>query len=113
MSEESTTPDLVELQKRLTEAGNRRDVDAQVDLYAPDGVWDMSLMGMGVFEGQTAVRRFFEDWFAPYENYEAAAEAILDLVNGVGLRILTIRGRPVGTSGEVALRYACDGVRRD
>jgi len=38
MREESTTPDLVERQKRLTEAANRRDLDALMAFYAPDGV---------------------------------------------------------------------------
>ena len=50
MAEESTTADVVELQKRLTDAANRRDGDAVMALYAPDGVWGMSPMGMGVYE---------------------------------------------------------------
>jgi len=113
MSEESTTRDLVELQSRQTEAANRRDVDALVALYAPNGVWDMSPMGMGAFEGQAAVRDFYEDWFAAYEEYEVKAEEILDLGNGVGFRILIQKGRPVGSSGEVELRYAAAGVWED
>jgi ketosteroid isomerase-like protein len=79
MSEQSTTPDLVELQNRHTEAGGRRDLDAITAFYAPDAVWDMSPMGMGTFEGQAAARAFFEDWFASYEEYELEAEEILDL----------------------------------
>ena len=59
---EGATPDLVELPTRLTEATNRRDVDAIVAFYAPHAVWDMSPMGMGTFEGQPAVRGFMEDW---------------------------------------------------
>jgi len=39
MPEEPTTPDLVELQKRLTAATNRGDVDAIVAFYAPDAVY--------------------------------------------------------------------------
>jgi ketosteroid isomerase-like protein len=94
----STTPDLVELQKRLTEAADRRDEDAIVALYGPDGVWDMSPMGMGAFERQAAVRDFFEDWFASYGEFEVEAEEILDLRNGVGFRVLvasnfTVRSR--------------------
>jgi ketosteroid isomerase-like protein len=56
MSEESTTPDLVERQKRLTEAARGRDLDALMAFYAPD--YDMSPVGMGTFEGQAAVRRW-------------------------------------------------------
>ena len=40
--EESTTHDLVQRQKRLTDAANRRDLDAMMAFYAPDGVYDMS-----------------------------------------------------------------------
>ena len=113
MPEESTTPDLVELQKQLTEATNRREVDAIVAFYAPDAVWDMSPLGMGTFEGQAAIRGFMEDWFASYEEYEFEAEEILDLSNGVSFRVLTQKGRPVGSSGEVQLRYAAVSVWED
>jgi ketosteroid isomerase-like protein len=80
---ESTTPDLMELQKRLTDAANRRDLDATMAFYAPDGVYDMSPIGMGVFEGQAAARGFIEDWWGSYEQYEFEAEETLDLGNGL------------------------------
>lgn len=48
MPDESTTPDLVELQRRLTAATNRGDADAVVAFYASDAVYDMSPVGMGV-----------------------------------------------------------------
>jgi ketosteroid isomerase-like protein len=110
MADESTTPDLVERQKRLTEAASRRDLDELMALYAPDAVYDMSPMGMGTFEGQAAVRGFVEDWFASYEEYEFEADETLDLGNGVGFRVLIQKGRPVGSRGEVQLRYAAVGV---
>jgi ketosteroid isomerase-like protein len=58
MPDESTTPDLVELQRRLTAATNRGDADAVVAFYASDAVYDMSPVGMGVFEGQAAAPDF-------------------------------------------------------
>jgi ketosteroid isomerase-like protein len=112
MREESTTPDLVERQKRLTEAANRRDLDAMMAFYAPDGVYDMS-MGMGTFEGHASVRGFIEDWWGSYEEFEFEAEETLDLGNGVGFRVLIQKGRPVGSSGEVELRYAAVSVWED
>jgi hypothetical protein len=48
MSEEYPTSDPMELQKRLTDAANRRDLDAMMAFYAPDGVYDRSRTGMGV-----------------------------------------------------------------
>jgi ketosteroid isomerase-like protein len=113
MSEESTTPDIVELQKRLTAATNRGDVDAVVAFYAPDAVYDMSAVGMGVFQGQAAARGFIEDWWTSYEESEFEAEETLDLGNGVGFRVLSQKGRPVGSSGEVQLRYATVSVWED
>jgi hypothetical protein len=106
MSEESTPSELMELQKRLTEAANRRDLDALMAFYEPDAVYDMSPIGMGVFEGQAAARGFIEDWWGSYEEFEFEAEETLDLGNGVGFRVLIQKGRPVGSSGEVQLRYA-------
>jgi ketosteroid isomerase-like protein len=111
--EESTTSDLVELQKRLTDAASRRDLDAITAFYASDGVYDMSPLGMGVFEGQAAARGFIEDWWGSYEKFEFEAEQTLDLGNGVGFRVLIQKGRPAGSSGEVQLRYAAVGVWED
>jgi ketosteroid isomerase-like protein len=113
MSEESTNSDLVERQKRATEAANRRDLDAVMAFIAPDAVYDMSPVGMGVFEGQAAARGFIEDWWASYEEHEFEAEETLDLGNGVGFRVLIQKGRPVGSSGEVELRYAVVSVWED
>jgi ketosteroid isomerase-like protein len=113
MADEAATPDLVELQNRLTDAGGRRDLDAITAFFAPDAVYDMSPMGMGTFEGQAAARGFLEDWFASYEEYELEAEEIFDLGNGVGFRVLIQKGRPVDSSGEVQLRYAAVGVWDD
>ncbi len=106
MTEESTTPDLVLLLKRLSDAVGRRDPDAITALYAPNGVWDLSPIGAGTFEGHAAVRGFMEDWFGSYEEWEREAEELLDLGNGVALAVWLQRGRPVGSSGEVRQRYA-------
>ena len=113
MPEESASPDLVELQKRLTAATNRGDVDAILAFYAPDAVYDMSPVGMGVFEGQEAARGFIADWWTSYEESEFEAEETLDLGNGVGFRVLVQKGRPVDSSGEVQLRYGTVSVWQD
>jgi ketosteroid isomerase-like protein len=111
MSEESTTPDLVELGRSLFEAANRRDFDAILLRYAPDAVWDMNpLGGLGTFDGHVAIRGFWEDWYASYEDLEIEPEEQLDLGNGVGFTVVIQKARPVGSSGEVRLRYALVGV---
>jgi ketosteroid isomerase-like protein len=113
MPEEATAPDLVELQNRLTAAARSRDLDAMTAFYAPDGVYDMSPVGMGVFEGQAAARDFIEEWWGAYDEFEFEAEETLDLGNGVGFRVVVQTGRPVGSSGKVQLRYAAVGVWED
>jgi ketosteroid isomerase-like protein len=112
-SEESTTSDLVELVRRFIQPTSERDLDGIMAMYAPDAVWDMSPIGMGTFTGQVAVRGFVEDWFASYLEYEFEAEEILDLGNGVTFAVFIQKGRPVGSSGEVQLRYAGVGVWED
>jgi ketosteroid isomerase-like protein len=65
MPKESTTPDLVELTRRAYELSSDGDFDALLALFDSDAVWDMSRVGLGVYQGREAIRRFFEDWRAP------------------------------------------------
>ena len=104
MSAESTTPDLVELTRRSI--GAAEDIEAALSFYAPHAVWDASPWGMGVFEGQTAVRGFFEDWRSSYSGIERTAEEIRDLGNDVTFAVILQRARVGGSSGSVQLRYA-------
>ena len=109
MPEESTTPDLVELVRRLSEALNRLDFDAAVSFYAPDAVWEGRASGM-TFEGRTAIRGFWEDMTAAYEEFEWRSEEILDLGNGATFVVDRASGRPVGSTGWVELRLAIVAV---
>jgi ketosteroid isomerase-like protein len=106
MPERSTTPDLVELTRRTFDLASRRDWDALLGYYGPGTIRDMSPLGLGVYEGPAAVRRFFEDWTGSYEQYELHLEEALDLGNGVALAVAFQRGRLAGGSGWVELRYA-------
>jgi ketosteroid isomerase-like protein len=106
MPDESTTPDLVELTRRAFEALSSGDFGALTSFYAPDGVWDMSPVGAGVFVGWAATRGFLEDWQGAYEEFSAQPEEVADLGNGVLFVVSIQKGRPVGSSGEVELRYA-------
>ena len=109
MAEESPTPDLVELSRRLVEAGNRHDFDAVMSFYAPDAVWEGRASGM-TFEGRTAIRGFWEDVTVAYEEFEWRSEEILDLGNGVTFVVSRASGRPVGSTGRVGLRVAIVAV---
>jgi ketosteroid isomerase-like protein len=103
MSEESTTPDLVERVRRQFEAGNRRDIDAVMSSFAVDAVFEGRALG-DVFEGQTAIRAFVEGWFGMYEELEFKLEEVHDLGSGVVLAVVLQDARPAGIAGHVQQR---------
>ncbi len=106
MSEESASPDLVELTREVFEAVNRGDLDASLSFYRPDVAWDGSSLGIGTFEGAVAFRRFVEDWVAAYDELKFELEEIVDLGNGVVFKVHHQTGRPVGSTGYVRQRHA-------
>ena len=106
MPDERETPDPVELVRRSFEPINGRDVEATMSFYAPDSVWDMSLVGLGTYEGLAEIRAFFEDWVAAYDDFEIEPEEILGFGSGIVLAVIRQTARPVGSSADVELRYA-------
>jgi ketosteroid isomerase-like protein len=106
MSEEPTTPDLVELARSRTEASNRRDMDALMSLFAPDGVYDTSPSGLGVYMGPAAIRAFIQDYWDAFEDLKFELEEVLDLGNGVTLSVVRQDARPTGSTGHVRTREA-------
>ena len=107
MSEEATTPDLLERVRGLVGAVDRCDVDAFVSFQAPDAVLEAAVRR---FEGVTAIRGFIEDWLANYEEFAATLEEVQDLGNGVTFSVIRQQGRLVGSSGHVQLRHAAVDV---
>jgi uncharacterized protein (TIGR02246 family) len=103
MSEESTTPELVELVGMAFEAANRRDLDAVAGSFAEDATFD----GRGVpdhYEGRAAIRSMLEDWFGSYEELEFGVEEARDLGNGVVFAVVIQNGRPAGSAGHLRQR---------
>src|SRR5438045_2904039 len=104
MPEKSTTSDVVELTRRLVDAGNARDtadtprsgqdrIDAVMSFFAPDTVFDNTRGGgFEVFEGRPAVRGFFEDWLGVYDEFELQVQDVRDLGNGVVFSVVVQRG---------------------
>jgi ketosteroid isomerase-like protein len=111
MPEESTTPDPVELARQAFEAMSRGDLDAVMSFFTPDAVYDLSDAGLGTFEGEEAIRRFFEDWHRSWEDYRFEEEEILDLGHGVGLSVVRESARLVGGKGRVETRVAQVSIR--
>jgi ketosteroid isomerase-like protein len=106
MSNESTTPDLVERWERTAEAYARRDFHTMMRFFAPDAVWDASSAGVGSFEGLAAIRSFLEDWIGAYEEYEYRQEKSRDLGNGVWFFVASLGGRLAGSAGRVQERWS-------
>jgi ketosteroid isomerase-like protein len=103
MSEESTTPDRVELVRSSLEAAKGGNFDAMLSHFAPDAVWEAVPLGVS-FEGVAAIRGFFEDWIGSYDEFEMEPEEVLDLGNGVVFSASLQRGRPLGSTGVVQVR---------
>ncbi len=106
MSGQSATRDPVELVRRQIDAANRRDLDAFMRLCPPDGVYDTSPSGLGVYEGSTAIRAFIQEWWDAFEELTFELEEILDLGNGVTFVVIRHDGRPTGSVGQVQTRQA-------
>jgi ketosteroid isomerase-like protein len=106
MSQESTASDLAELFRRGFEALDRRDFDAIKSRYAPGAVFDVSALGIGSFEGRETIRRHFEDWRAPYEEYETDLEECRDIGNGVVFAVARQTGRARDSAGRIQQRPA-------
>jgi ketosteroid isomerase-like protein len=104
MSEETTTPDLVELVRLSIAAANRRDVDAILSFVAPNVVADFSQRGVGTFEGSAAFRGFLDDWMGSFDDFLVELEEIGALGNGVVLAVVSQQARPVGVAGHVHTR---------
>jgi ketosteroid isomerase-like protein len=105
MSDESTTPGLVELSREMLEAANRGDFDAVLSFYAPDAVWESWMVG-DPFEGRGAIRNRIEDWLGVFEDLEFEIEEIFDLGHGVVFAVVHQDARPVGSAAHVSTREA-------
>jgi ketosteroid isomerase-like protein len=106
MSEQPTTPDLVELTRQSLEAVNRRDMDAVMSRIPPDGVYDTLPAGLMVHEGQAAIRAFIGEWWDAFEELTLAPEEVLDLSHGIVLVVVCQDARPANSTSPVQRREA-------
>jgi ketosteroid isomerase-like protein len=101
MPRKSSTPDLEELTRRWVDAANRRDVDALMNFFVPEAAWEALGAGDERLRGLTAIRAMLEDWFRPYEEYEAEVEELLDLGNGVAFSVGVHKARSINSNAFV------------
>jgi ketosteroid isomerase-like protein len=103
MSEESTTPDLVERTRRSFAAANRRDWDEVMGFFAHDAVWVVP--ELQAFDGRDAIRGFLEDWVGAYRDVDIEVEDLLDLGGGIAFLTATLDGRLAGSTAHMRVRF--------
>ena len=106
MPEESTTPESFKAMRRTMVAFSRGDFDAQMSVYAPDAVLDMSARGLGIFEGRAAIRGFWEDYYRSFDDLEFELEEAVDLGSGVMFAVVRQGARPARSGARVQTREA-------
>ena len=110
MSGESTTPDLVALERLGFAALRRGDLGVY---FRPDTVMDIAAYGLGTFDGREAAIGFLKDWISSFEDLTIEPDEILDLGSGVVLTVYHQEGRPIGATNYVRVRSAIVSVWED
>jgi ketosteroid isomerase-like protein len=106
MSEESTTPDLVELTRSFYETMDRDwDFDSLAGFFAPGPVWDLSGSHLGIYEGVAAIGDFLVGYWATWDDHHHEIEEIRDFGHGVLFVAIREDGRPRGSDGRVQARH--------
>ena len=75
-------------------------MDAEMAFYGRDPVYDLSPMGIGIYEGHAAIRAFLTGWRTSYEKYEEEMQEVADLGNGVAFATVRESAVPVGSDAE-------------
>jgi ketosteroid isomerase-like protein len=105
MSEEN-----VEIVRRAWEAWIRGDLDTLFETFDPAVEWDTTTFegwpDPGVYHRHEGVRRFFEEWLAFWERYEAGVDEYLDVDDDRVLVLCWQRGSVRGSSVPVQMDWA-------
>jgi ketosteroid isomerase-like protein len=110
MTEESATPDLVDITRRVFAAATDEDLDATTAYLAPAAVWEMDEVGLGPFEGVAAIRPFLKEWWSMWEEHHHDVEEVFDLGHGVVYAVVREHGHVKGSDGVVEARVAHVGL---
>jgi ketosteroid isomerase-like protein len=102
MSEESTTPDLVELTRRSLAATNRRDWEGLMGIFARDAVWEAQ--EFQAFEGRDAIRGFVEAVVGAYHDAEIEIADVLDMGSGIVFVSASMEGRLTDSTAHMRTR---------
>ena len=100
-----------------SDAFNRRDAGAMMELFAPDSVvWDRRAVGFGEFRGREAVRAYYEGLFDNVADVHEALEVVSES-DGVVVARCHVRVRLAGAddddADDVSFDYALRVAVRD
>jgi ketosteroid isomerase-like protein len=104
----------VEVMRRGFEAGNRRDIEAMLEVLDPEVEWQsallMSLEGEGaVYRGHEGIREFFRDLDELFDKLHAEYPEIRDLGDRVvGIGRISMRGKTSGAETESPIGTVVD-----
>jgi ketosteroid isomerase-like protein len=100
----------VDVVRRAWEAWSRGDVDTVFEVFDPAVVWDLTRFEGwpedAFYHGHAGLRRFFEEWLADWERYEAGADQYLDVDDDQVLVLCWQRGIGTGSHAPVEMAFA-------
>ncbi len=76
------------------------------EFTTPDFVWDIEPLGLGLYEGREAYRKFYEDWVSSYDAWSLELEVLEVPAPGLTVAGVVQRGTPRGTDQSVEFRWA-------
>jgi len=96
MPEHRANQDVVALTRAFGKVAG--DVDGEMAFYGPNPVYDLSPMGIGVYEGRAAIRAFLTGWMTSYEKYEEEMQEVIDLGHGIAFAAVRESALPRGST---------------
>ena len=94
MPDQFPDADVVALTRAFCMAGGS--VEEEMGFYGPDPIYDVSPMGIRVFQGRAAIRHFLADWMGSYDGYQEDMQEVIDFGNGIAFAAVRESGRPTG-----------------
>jgi ketosteroid isomerase-like protein len=98
VAQQRATNDVVALTRAFGKVAG--DVDGEMAFYGVNSVYDLSPMGIGVYEGRAAIRAFLAGWMASYEEYEEEMQEVTDLGNGIAFAAVRESAIPLGSAAQ-------------
>ncbi len=102
MPEESTSPDLVDMIRRVFETFSRGDLEASISFFSPDAVWE----GIDVAVGRAQIRALWGDYARSAADLQIDLTEVVDYGHGVLLALTNHTGHPQGSNYDVRAHEA-------